>query len=432
MRYVNAGDYVDLDNASDGLTAAFADAATGCRTLFIPPGRYMLYNPVNWTNANRVDVYARDAFFYWYGSPSDVAVTYSGIPSGEIIQDYPNGRYYESFKFARFEGLGLFKGGTQGLGTGLCLTNIITSNIDVQSVRGFETNIRLYCNHNPIMYNRFRFQTGYVAGTTSIEMDFSGGTEDNCCLNRNAVYDSQIGGTINVITEHNGTLVNDNVNTWSWFGCSFEQPSGVFLQGKYIQYWAFTDCWFEGESAGSQTWDLQYCGSIVIRGGVTEGLHTPYPNGVTTDESRTEFITNGNFATSMEGWETYDTVEEVGGDPGTFEWDSGTQSAKVVSAGNDLYLYETLMGLTIGQTYDVSVNAVSGTPGDAWNEIRVGITSLQYEIFRSYSHDGNTYFGTCTYTFSFTATATTVYLSLRSGNPSGHYTRWDNVSVTEQ
>ena len=124
-----------------------------------------------------------------------------------------------------------------------------------------------------------------------------------------------------------------------------------------------------------------------------------------------EVVTNGHFKDGTIGWTALNlaTLSVVSG---RLRVTNGASYGKA----------EQLLTTVSGVTYKLQVSGFNGTTN---SQVRVGTTSAGVDLLSSTNINGD-------FTFSFTATSTTSYISLtNSNNGVGEYSEFDNVSVRE-
>jgi len=132
-----------------------------------------------------------------------------------------------------------------------------------------------------------------------------------------------------------------------------------------------------------------------------------------------ELITNGTFDTDISGWDTsHSTLSH--------EFDNGT--VKLGYTAYNTWTRQTLSGLVVGNIYEVKFSVTNDTQGGGGGSYAgIYLSNSDYsDIKRHYYTRG----AVETYTFDFTATATTSQLRLYKGSNTGS-TNFDNVSVKE-
>lgn len=130
------------------------------------------------------------------------------------------------------------------------------------------------------------------------------------------------------------------------------------------------------------------------------------------DASNSGLIVNGKFDTDTSGWSTYNT--------GTL---SIVSNKLRLTNGSSVGTQQSLSGLVIGKKYIVELNFYKGTTTSA-SDLRVGTSTSNSDVL-SYPLPSDGY-----YTTTFTATATTHYLTVRTQSiVSGEYFDIDNIAV---
>lgn len=128
-----------------------------------------------------------------------------------------------------------------------------------------------------------------------------------------------------------------------------------------------------------------------------------------------ELISNGTFDTDIAGWSNQGTA--------TSAWNASGY-IDVTTANTPTGAYRSFT-TEVGETYQVSVDCISGDDFNASTQIRVGNGATPDAGIYSESVTG-----AGAYSFTFVATGTTSYIYLRNQAPSGAIvTTWDNVSV---
>ena len=129
-----------------------------------------------------------------------------------------------------------------------------------------------------------------------------------------------------------------------------------------------------------------------------------------------EEVVNGDFATNVDGWSAaYQSV---------LSWDSGKMRV-IASGGTNPYVQQTITGLTVGKLYECQGKLGQGTSGSSSIAFFASVsTSLAASDLGSAGGEAPR--------FSFTATASTVYIKAKHSNTTiGSYFEVDNVSVKE-
>ncbi len=257
----NYGAIPDSDkDAADGFNRAYAAAVAAKLPLLVPPDRYLVFSPVNWTSTRRVDVMAAGAVWNWHGG-ANVALTYGGTAGTPIY-------------FPRLTGLSLESGHSEA-STAVVITNVECATIDMELIKGFGVGVKLLANNAPVAYSRLRFTLGCDVGTVGVTAQQVG----KGWVNRLTFFDCKIGGGKTMISLPGRTV--HGYGGWVWTGCSFESGhAATLVEGEHLGAWAFTDCWFEATPPMRLKLDNE--STITVRGGVTDGLAlTPLPRGVT-------------------------------------------------------------------------------------------------------------------------------------------------------
>jgi hypothetical protein len=257
----NYGAIPDSDkDAAGGFNSAYAAAVAAKLPLLVPPGKYLVFSPVNWTSTQRVDVMAAGAVWNWRGG-ANVALTYGGTAGTPIYAP-------------RLTGLSLDSGHAEG-STAIVITNVECATIDMEFINGFGVGVKLFGNNAPVAYSRLRFTLGCDVDAVGVTAQQVG----KGWVNRLTFFDCKIGGGKTMISLPGRTV--HGYGGWVWTGCSFESNHAVTLvDGERLAAWVFTDCWFEATPPMPLKLDKK--SSITIRGGVTSGLAlTPLPQGVT-------------------------------------------------------------------------------------------------------------------------------------------------------
>lgn len=142
----------------------------------------------------------------------------------------------------------------------------------------------------------------------------------------------------------------------------------------------------------------------------------------TPGSDRYNHVTNPAFGTGISGYTATTATNPV-----VISWDAASESLKAVApTSGSPWIYHTVTGLTIGNTYTVKaqayVAASSSDSGSAW--VKVGGTN-------NYSGTGNTHNSWVQLTTTFTATATSQLIELHAAtSPTAPTTNYfDNVYV---
>lgn len=140
-----------------------------------------------------------------------------------------------------------------------------------------------------------------------------------------------------------------------------------------------------------------------------------------TDVNVTSLIKNPTFDVDTAGW-----AASAGGAPSSIASVAGGQSGNCLQVTNtgavDGFGYAT-MQTVIGKTYEINLYHKNGT---ATGKIQVsGANAGGTEVINQTVNDANW----TLYTIQFTATATTMWISLRNSNVSGGTGLWDEVNV---
>ncbi len=132
-----------------------------------------------------------------------------------------------------------------------------------------------------------------------------------------------------------------------------------------------------------------------------------------------ELVTNGDFATDISGWES-----SYGATPS--EFDNGT--IKLGHTAYNTWSRQVISGFVVGNTYQVKFSVTNDTQGGGGGSM-VGMweNNSDSSDFRRIDYTRG---AVETYTFDFTATATTSQIRLYKGGNTGA-TNFDNVSVKE-
>ena len=133
-----------------------------------------------------------------------------------------------------------------------------------------------------------------------------------------------------------------------------------------------------------------------------------------------ELLTNGTFDTDISGWE---------GSHGTStqEFDNGT--IKLGHTGYNQWSRQVISGLVVGNTYQVKFSVTNDTQGSGGGSfVGMYLNNSDYSYFLRFNYTRGV---VRSYTFDFTATATTSQIRLYKGSNTGT-TNFDNVSVKER
>ena len=251
LSYVDCRDYganPDGENdVSTGLNSAFSDAAEYELPLYIAPGTYRIYAPVNWTSTQRVDVIADNVTFASYGDIN--TVTYGGVSGSSVM-------------FSRITGLNMTC--SSGSATGLILQNIENATIEIGTISNFATGIKFIANDSSLGYSQL--QLNVLDCDTAIYCQAIGSGTMNMMDFYNCIITSESGATmINLIN-----ALQDCI----WSTCTFvaSGPS-TLIDGVDATNWVFDGCRFQSNADGNMDLGVsKNTSTIKFRSGTLDAL----------------------------------------------------------------------------------------------------------------------------------------------------------------
>jgi len=233
--------------------------------------------------------------------------------------------------------------------------------------------------------------------------------------NGGAYFDLQ-NGEVGTVTSGYTAQIADIGN--GWYRCSLSFTAGASVSGEMRVLLADSDN--DSSVARDGVTSIYIWGAHLYRSDLGGMVDNPdrgdsyVPTAVRVLPSAPELVTNGTFDSDTTGW--------TGLSSATLSVSSG--SLRVTNVGANYGKAEQSLSVTSGKVYIVTFDKIGGNSTEA--RFRIGTTSAGTNIINNVDVSTD-----ASYSYTFKATASTIYLSFVNDGTDGNYNIWDNISVKE-